>query len=79
MMDDIEFIFDIIIPLVVIPIFYFIKSHGSELQRQNILINKTREELAKEYVSKKDFGIELERIFDKLDKLDAKIDKLITD
>jgi hypothetical protein len=43
------------------------------------LINKTREEIAKEYVSKKDFSIELERIFDKLDKLDAKIDKLITD
>ena len=77
-MEDMELIFDIIIPLVIITIFYFIKSHGSEIQRQGILLNKTREEIAKEYVSKKDFSIELERIFDKLDKLDAKIDKLIT-
>ena len=77
-MNDMQFIFDYILPLVVVPIFYFIKNHGAELQSQNILINRTREELAKEYVSKKDFGIELERIFDKLDKLDAKIDKLIT-
>jgi hypothetical protein len=43
-MGDMELIFDIIIPLVIIPIFYFIKSHGSEIQRQGILLNKTREE-----------------------------------
>ena len=57
---------------------YQIRKNESELKRQDILLNKTREEIAKEYVTKSSFNLEFERVLDKLDKLDAKIDKLIT-
>jgi len=78
-MEDAVIFWNVIISLVFAPIFFMLKAHHSEQQRLGILINKTREEIAKDYVTKSSFNIEFERIFDKLDKLDAKIDKLITD
>ena len=56
----------------------FSYKNETEIQRLNILINKTREEIARDYVTRSSFNIEFERVLDKLDKLDAKIDKLIT-
>ena len=76
-MDNMVF-WNILISLVFAPIFYMIKTHASELQRQNILINRTREELAREYLTRNEHTIEFQRLIDKIDKLDAKIDKLIT-
>jgi len=71
-------VWNIFVTLVIAPIVYQIRKNESELKRQDILLNKTREEIAKEYVTKSSFNLEFERVLDKLDKLDAKIDKLIT-
>ncbi len=71
-------VWNVLITLVLAPIWFQIRQNSSELKRQDILINKTREEIAKEYVTKSSFNLEFERVLDKLDKLDAKIDKLIT-
>ena len=76
-MDGMLF-WNIIISLVFAPIFYTLKTHASELQRQNILINRTREEVAREYLTRSEHTVEFQRLIDKIDKLDAKIDKLIT-
>ena len=78
-MEDAVIFWNVLISLVFAPIFFVLKTHNSEQQRLSILINKTREEVAKDYVTRTSVNIEFERIFDKLDKLDAKIDKLITD
>jgi hypothetical protein len=76
---DSMILWNILISLVFAPIFYSIRSQNSEIQRINILVNRTREEVARDYVTRTSFNVEFERILDKLDKLDAKIDKLITD
>jgi hypothetical protein len=56
---------------------WFAKSMWDELQRQNILLNRTREEVAKEYVTKVEVHADINRVMDRLDALDAKIDRLI--
>ena len=71
-------VWNIFVTLVIAPMVYQIRKNESELKRQDILLNKTREEIAKEYVTKSSFNLEFERVLDKLDKLDAKIDKSIT-
>ena len=48
------------------------------MDRLNLDKLLNREEMAKDYVSRISFNVEFERILDKLDKLDGKIDKLIT-
>jgi hypothetical protein len=72
-------IWNIIVTLILAPIWASIKKNEAELQRQNILVNKTREEVAKDYITRNDHNLEYSRLMDKIDKLDAKIDKLITD
>jgi hypothetical protein len=56
---------------------FFLKSVFDELQRLQVLLNKTREEIAKEYVTKQEVHADINRVMDRLDRLEAKIDKLM--
>jgi len=42
-----------------------------------ILVNRTREEIAKEYVTKSDVHHDINRVIDRLDRLDTKLDTFI--
>ena len=66
-----------IITLVYLPTIYSIRQNAQTIDRLEVLVNKTREEIPKYYVTKQDLHKDIERIFDRLDKLDEKIDKLI--
>ena len=48
-----------------------------ELARVTILVNRTREEVAKEYVTKSDLHLDINRVLDRLDRLDNKLDTFI--
>ena len=56
---------------------FIAKNMHDEVARLNILINRTREEVAKEYVTKSEVHADINRVMDRLDALDAKIDRLI--
>ena len=49
----------------------------TEQQRISILLNRTREEVAKEYVTKAEVHADINRVLDRLDRLDAKLDVVI--
>ena len=49
----------------------------SEVQRMQTLLNKTREEVAKDYVTKAEAQNYINRILDRLETLDAKLDRII--
>jgi hypothetical protein len=48
-----------------------------ETQRLSILLNRTREEVAKEYVTKAEVHHDINRVIDRMEQLDHKIDRLI--
>ena len=54
-----------------------IKHTHDEVQRINILLNRTREEIAKEYVTKMEVHADMNRVMDRLDALDAKLDRFL--
>ena len=54
-----------------------LKEKSDEIKRLQILINKTREEMPKEYVTKVDLHTDINRIMDRLDRLETKIDLFI--
>jgi len=56
---------------------FFLKDKFSELQRITILLNRTREEIAKEYVTKQEVHTDITRVLDRLDRLDEKLDRLM--
>lgn len=54
-----------------------LKEKSDELQRVQILLNRTREEVAKEYVTKQEVHSDINRVLDRLDRLESKIDAFI--
>ncbi len=56
---------------------WWAKAQHDELRRVQILLNRTREELAKEYVTKSDSSEVLSQIMSKFDRLEEKIDRLM--
>jgi len=53
------------------------KELNAEMQRQSILLNKTREEVAREYITKIEVRTDMERIFNRFDRLEEKLDRVI--
>lgn len=49
----------------------------SEAQRLQVLVNRTREEMAKEYVTKAEVHADINRVLDRLERLDEKLDRLM--
>jgi hypothetical protein len=58
-------------------IVWWAKTQHDELGRVRILLNKTREEVAKEYVTKSDSSQVLNQIMTKFDRIEEKIDRLM--
>ena len=56
---------------------FIIKNVFDELKRLQILLNKTREEMPREYVTRAQLDADVNRIFDRLDRLEGKLDKLM--
>jgi predicted DNA-binding protein YlxM (UPF0122 family) len=56
---------------------FFLKEKSAELHRIQILLNRTREEIAKEYVTKADVHNDINRVLDRIDRMEAKLDDFI--
>jgi predicted DNA-binding protein YlxM (UPF0122 family) len=63
--------------LVVGIVSWVLKDKSEELIRVTILLNKTREEIAKDYVTKTEVHADINRVMNRLEVLDAKLDRLI--
>ena len=67
---------NVILTLVFAPMFYSIRQNSDETKRLNILLSKTREEIATNYISRATFDADIGRILNILEKMERKIDKL---
>ncbi len=56
---------------------WFARTMWAEQQRLSILLNRTREEVAKEYVTKMEVHADINRVLDRLDRLDEKLDRMM--
>jgi hypothetical protein len=56
---------------------FILRNYVAELQRIQILVNRTREEMAKEYVTKTEVHADINRVLDRLERLDEKLDRLV--
>lgn len=58
---------------------WILKDKAAELKRLEILLNKTREEVAREYVTKVDVHNDINRVLDRIDRLENKLDAFLKD
>ena len=77
MLMDISLIWSTVLSVALGGLWFFIREKFDELKRIDILLNKTREEIARDYAT----NTEVQRVTDHIDqrfnRLEAKIDQLI--
>ena len=63
--------------LIVALILLWVKTSQDEVKRVAILLSKTREEGAEKYVTRSELHTDINRVIDRLDRLDTKLDTFI--
>jgi len=76
-MENLNTIWSSGLTMVVAIIGFLLKEKFSELTRLNLLLNKTREEIARDYVTQPEVQRVTDHIDQRFNKLEAKIDQLI--
>ena len=70
-------IWNAVLTIIISVVGFIVKNSFDEIKRIQILLNRTREEIAKEYVTKTEVHTDINRVMDRLDRLESKIDRLV--
>tara|TARA_B100001248_G_scaffold40440_1_gene25878 strand:- start:12167 stop:12385 length:219 start_codon:yes stop_codon:yes gene_type:complete len=62
--------------IVILPLGFLIRNLLSEQKRLDILVNKTREEIAKDYVTREQIEADFDKLMASINKIDEKLDRL---
>jgi hypothetical protein len=71
-----ELLWNIFLTFVLAPVAFIVRNLMNELKRIDILVNKTREEIAKDFLSKSEFEKDFQRVLDAIGRIDNKLDRL---
>lgn len=55
---------------------YMMNEKFGELARLGILLNRTREEMAREHITRTEFRADMQQLLDRFDRIDRKLDRL---
>ena len=67
---------NVVLSLIYAPLIYGIRTNLMEIKRIDILLNKTREELPRVYVTKSELRNDMDRLFKRFDKIEEKLDAM---
>ena len=74
---DINLIWSTVLSVALGGLWFFIREKFDELKRIDILLNKTREEIARDYATNSEVQRVTDHIDQRFNRLEAKIDQLI--
>lgn len=75
-MASIEFVWNTILTLIVAPAAWALVYLNGKQEKLNTFVSATREDMAKNYVTKVDLHNDLNRILQRFDRLEEKIDRI---
>jgi hypothetical protein len=55
---------------------YIMNEKFSELNRLGILLNRTREEMAREHITRSEFRADMQQLMDRFDRIEKKLDRI---
>lgn len=71
-------VWNIVLTAIVALMGYIVKEKFAELGRISILLNKTREEVARDHITRAEFRADVQQLLDRFDRLERKIDTIAT-
>ena len=69
-------LWNLIMTIIILPLGFLIRNVLSEQKRLDILVNKTREEIAKDYVTREQIEADFDKLMAAINKIDEKLDRL---
>ena len=72
-------LWNVALSFVVAVMVFLLKGKFDELNRISILLNRTREEMARDHITRAEFRQDMQQIIDRFDRLEYKIDRMISE
>ena len=69
-------VWNIVLTAIVGLLGYVLKDRFAELQRISILLNRTREEIARDHITRTEFRADMAQLLERFDRLERKIDAI---
>jgi cell division FtsZ-interacting protein ZapD len=73
---DAALIWNTILTVLIGAVGYFMSTKFRELDRIGILLNRTREEVARDHITRSEFRQDMKELLERFDRLEVKIDNL---
>lgn len=72
-------IWNVVLTAIVALLGFVLKEKFAELGRISILLNKTREEVARDHITRGEFRADMQQLLDRFDRIERKIDAIRND
>ncbi len=69
-------VWNVVLTAIVALLGFVIKEKFAELGRISILLNKTREEVARDHITRSEFRSDMQQLLDRFDRIERKIDAI---
>jgi Tfp pilus assembly protein PilN len=69
-------VWNLVLTAVVAMLGFVLKEKFAEINRLGILLNRTREEVARDHITRSEFRADMQQLLDRFDRLERKIDNL---
>jgi hypothetical protein len=69
-------VWNIVLTAIVALLGFVLKEKFGEINRLGILLNRTREEVARDHITRTEFRADMQQLLDRFDRLERKIDNL---
>ena len=69
-------VWNLVLTAIVAMLGFVLKEKFAEINRLGILLNRTREEVARDHITRAEFRADMQQLLDRFDRLERKIDNL---
>lgn len=69
-------IWNVVLTAIVALLGFIVKEKFAELSRISILLNKTREEVARDHLTRAEFRADMQQLLDRFDRIERKLDAI---
>ena len=73
---DVTVLWNLLLTVLLGAVAFFMSGKFKELDRISILLNRTREEIARDHITRAEFRSDMKALFDRFDALEKKLDNL---
>ena len=69
-------LWNLVLTILIAAVAFFMSAKFKELDRLSILLNRTREEIARDHITRSEFRADMKELLERFDRIEAKLDTL---